>query len=80
MLAGGPGAESRQTIGVVIFTSLLLTTVLTLSVAPVAYGALGRFTDTPNAVARQLEKEQAKYTDNDTEGEYAAAALRSQCT
>ena len=80
MLAGGPGAESRQTIGVVIFTGLLLATVLTLFVVPVVYGALGRFTDTPNAVARRLEKEQTKYTSDETKDEYAAASLRSQRT
>ena len=61
MLASGPGAESRRTIGVVIFAGLILATVLTLFVVPVVYGVLGRFTGTPNAVARRLERERERH-------------------
>ena len=60
MLASGPGAESRRTIGVVIFSGLILATVLTLFVVPVVYGVLGRFTGTPNEVARRLERERER--------------------
>lgn len=57
MLASGPGAESGRTIGVVISAGLILAPLLTLFVVPVVYGALGRFSGTPNAVARRLERE-----------------------
>ena len=57
VLASGPGAESRITIGVVIFTGVLVATLFTLFVVPAAYAAAGRFTKTPNWVSRQIEKQ-----------------------
>lgn len=57
MLASGPGAESRITIGVVIFTGVTVATLFTLFVIPVTYSVLGRFTRTPNWMARRLEAE-----------------------
>lgn len=57
VLASGPGSESRITIGVVIFTGVMVATLFTLFVIPMAYGVLGRFTKTPNWVSRQLEAE-----------------------
>lgn len=57
MLASGPGAESRITIGVVIFTGVTVATLFTLFVIPVAYSVLGRFTKTPNWMTRRLETE-----------------------
>lgn len=51
----GAGAESRMTIGVVIFFGLLLATMLTLFVVPVFYDLLARFTKSPEATARQIE-------------------------
>ncbi len=67
MLASGPGAESRRTIGVVLFAGLVLATLLTLFVVPIVYGMLGRHTSTPNSVSRRLERERAAAED-DTAG------------
>ncbi|TGY89627.1 efflux RND transporter permease subunit [Marinicauda algicola] len=57
VVASGPGAESRITIGVVIFTGVMVATLFTLFVIPAAYAVLGRYTKTPNWVSRKLEKE-----------------------
>jgi multidrug efflux pump len=52
---GGPGAGSRKTIGVVIFTGAIFATLLTLFVVPVFYNLLARFTKSPEWTARQIE-------------------------
>ncbi len=57
VLASGPGAESRITIGVVIFTGVMVATLFTLFVVPAAYAAAGKYTKTPNWMTRRLEKE-----------------------
>ncbi|WP_429910871.1 efflux RND transporter permease subunit [Glycocaulis sp.] len=57
VMAYGPGSESRITIGVVIFTGVLVATLFTLFVVPTAYAVFGKYTKTPNWVSRQLEKE-----------------------
>jgi multidrug efflux pump len=57
VIATGPGAETRVTIGLVIFTGVMVATLFTLFVVPAVYGVLGRYTKTPNWVSRQLEKE-----------------------
>ncbi|NWG53760.1 MAG: efflux RND transporter permease subunit [Hydrogenophilaceae bacterium] len=55
LIAGhGAGAESRLTIGVVIFFGLLVATMLTLFVVPVFYDLLARFTRSPEATAREI--------------------------
>ena len=51
----GAGAESRMTIGVVIFFGLLVATLLTLFVVPVFYDLLARYTKSPEATARAIE-------------------------
>lgn len=56
ILSTGPGAESRWTIGVVIFSGVLVATLFTLIVIPSAYAVLGRYTRTPNWTTRQLER------------------------
>lgn len=68
MLASGPGAESRITIGVVIFTGVTVATLFTLFVIPVAYSVLGRFTKTPNWMAGRLEAEAADAGDEPVAG------------
>jgi multidrug efflux pump len=55
IMAQGPGANSRQTIGVVIASGAVFSTVLTLFVVPVFYNLLGRFTKSPEWTARQIE-------------------------
>ncbi len=57
VIAAGPGSEIRASIGIVIFTGVLVATLFTLFVVPAAYAALGRFTKTPNWVSKQLAKE-----------------------
>jgi multidrug efflux pump len=56
MMADGAGAESRQTIGVVIVFGVTFATMLTLFVVPVFYDLVARFTRSPEAVARDIER------------------------
>ena len=58
----GAGAGSRQTIGVVIFSGAMFATLLTLFVVPVIYGALARFTKSPEYTARKIEEWEAQET------------------
>ncbi|MBW3616326.1 MAG: efflux RND transporter permease subunit [Proteobacteria bacterium] len=60
----GAGAESRQTIGVVIFTGAIFSTLLTLFVVPVMYGLLARFTKSPEWTSRQIEAYEADHGAN----------------
>jgi multidrug efflux pump len=55
VLASGAGAESRFTIGVVIISGVVLSTVLTLFLVPLTYSLLARFTSTSNRIDRQIE-------------------------
>jgi len=50
----GAGAESRVTIGTVVFFGLLAATLLTLFVVPVFYDLLARFTKSPETTAKQI--------------------------
>ncbi len=56
----GAGAGSRQTIGVVIFMGAIFATTLTLFVVPVIYGALARFTRSPEYTTRKIEAWEAQ--------------------
>lgn len=55
VLASGAGAESRFTIGVVIISGVVLSTVLTLFLVPLAYSLLARFTSASNRIEREIE-------------------------
>jgi multidrug efflux pump len=55
IISSGAGAESRETIGVVIVFGVLVSTALTLLVVPVAYELLARWTGSPEARAREIE-------------------------
>ncbi|MDG1286892.1 MAG: efflux RND transporter permease subunit [Rickettsiales bacterium] len=57
VLAFGPGAETRAAIGIVILFGAIAATLFTLFAVPVAYQFLARFTSSPEATARKLEKE-----------------------
>jgi len=59
MLASGPGAESREVIGVVIFFGVAFSTLLTLYIIPMAYYWLARNTGSPLAVTNELQKQSA---------------------
>jgi multidrug efflux pump len=56
LFSTGPGAESRFTLGVVIFSGVTVATVLTLFVVPAAYRLLARRTGSPGAVAAELAR------------------------
>jgi multidrug efflux pump len=55
MLSHGAGAESRTTIGIVIFFGLMVATMLTLFVVPAFYDMLARYTKSPEATAKEIE-------------------------
>lgn len=56
ILAAGAGAESRRTIGVVIFSGVSFATLFTLFVVPVFYMILARRTTSPGHVAARLDE------------------------
>ncbi len=53
----GAGAETRMVIGVVVLAGVLVATLLTLFIVPVAYSLLARGTGSPGDVRRRLVKE-----------------------
>lgn len=53
--ATGAGSESRILLGVVIFSGVLMTTLMTLFVVPVMYKLIARNTNSPETVSRMLE-------------------------
>ncbi|OYX35305.1 MAG: multidrug transporter AcrB [Caulobacterales bacterium 32-69-10] len=55
VMAHGPGSNSRYTIGAVIISGSLFSTLLTLFIVPVMYELLARFTKSPEYTARQIE-------------------------
>src|SRR5690606_31555032 len=55
ILGHGAGAESRMTIGTVIFFGLGVATMLTLFVVPVFYDLLARYTKSPEATAKAID-------------------------
>jgi multidrug efflux pump len=59
MLWQGAGSESRFAIGIVIFSGVIFSTLLTLFVVPAFYNLLARFTRSPNAVAQEIERLEA---------------------
>lgn len=58
LMASGAGAESRQAIGLVVFSGVALATLMTLLVVPLTYNLLARNTGSPETVSRQLEEQQ----------------------
>ncbi|SFX25354.1 efflux RND transporter permease subunit [Marinospirillum alkaliphilum] len=58
LLATGAGSESRQAIGLVVFSGVALATLLTLLVVPLTYNLLARHTGSPETVSRLLEQQQ----------------------
>jgi multidrug efflux pump len=64
ILATGAGSESRVLLGTVIFSGVLMTTLMTLFIVPVVYDLLAKNTGSPERVSRLLNKLQNKYTDS----------------
>ncbi|MDQ3268644.1 MAG: efflux RND transporter permease subunit [Pseudomonadota bacterium] len=56
VLAGGPGSASRGTIGVVVIFGVSFSTLLSLFVVPAFYVLRARYTRSPEAVSRELER------------------------
>jgi multidrug efflux pump len=54
LLASGAGAEVRYVLGVVIFSGVLLSTLITLYVLPVLYLKLARNSSTPGKVTARI--------------------------
>lgn len=61
ILATGAGAESRITLGIVIFSGVLMATVLTLFVVPVFYNLLAKGTGSPGEITDRLKSLQVKF-------------------
>lgn len=57
VLAQGAGAETRFVIGVVVLSGIVLATMFTLLVIPVAYSLFARNSSSPESVSRELAKE-----------------------
>ncbi len=60
LFATGAGASSRITIGVTIVFGVMLSTALSLFVVPAIYLRLARYTGSPEAVSRELERQGAE--------------------
>jgi multidrug efflux pump len=56
LVATGAGAESRQAIGVVVFYGVMISVFMTLLVVPAVYAIVARNTQSPETVAKMLEK------------------------
>jgi len=56
MMAAGAGAESRRTIGAVVFFGVTVSVFLTLFLIPSVYALLARRTESPEAVSRLVER------------------------
>ncbi len=61
IMATGAGSESRILLGTVIFSGVLMTTLMTLFVVPVVYNLIARNTGSPETVSLLLAKLQNKY-------------------
>ena len=60
LVATGPGAGSRMTIGIVIFLGVLIATFMTLFIVPMFYSLLARRTGSPGRIARLLTDYETK--------------------
>ncbi len=70
IISTGAGAETRAVLGVVVFAGVLVSTVLTLFIVPMAYSLLARNTGSPEAVSRKL----AELGATDTEAKSATVS------
>ena len=60
VVAGGPGSASRGTIGIVVIFGVTVSTFLSLFVVPAFYSLLAPYTRSPEAVARELARQEAE--------------------
>jgi multidrug efflux pump len=64
-MAVGAGAESRETIGVVIIGGVLFSTFLSLGIVPVFYLLLARFSQPSHAISQKLSRLEDTYQNKD---------------
>jgi multidrug efflux pump len=57
VLSSGAGSEARTVIGVVVIAGVLVATSLTLVIIPCAYRVMARRTASPQATAREVERQ-----------------------
>jgi len=55
VIASGAGAASREAIGIVIFSGMLVATAFTLFIIPTAYSVIARRTGSPLALAHEMD-------------------------
>ena len=67
LLATGAGAESRQSIGVVVFYGVVISVFLTLVVVPAVYLIVARNTRSPQAISRMIDKLRASVVAREAE-------------
>jgi multidrug efflux pump len=63
MLASGAGAEARQAIGVSVFYGVIISVVLTLAVVPAVYTLVAKNTQSPQTIAKLIERLRGSTTD-----------------
>ncbi len=63
MFSNGAGAETREVIGIVVFYGVLLSTVFTLFIVPIAYNLIARKTHSPNHIQKLLSGFEKKYNE-----------------
>ena len=57
ILGSGPGAETRQVIGIVVFSGVTAAAVFTLFVVPVAYRLIAKSAGSPKATSQRLDQQ-----------------------
>jgi multidrug efflux pump len=62
VVSSGAGSETRFVIGIVVISGVLVATLFTLFLVPVAYSLLARNTGSPGDVARKLNEEQVRFS------------------
>ncbi len=62
VMASGAGAEGRVAIGLIVLFGVTIATLTTLLVVPGAYGFIARFTGSPGARTRELDRQLAEPT------------------
>jgi multidrug efflux pump len=67
LLASGAGAESRQSIGVVVFYGVVISVFMTLAVVPAVYLIVARNTRSPQAISKMIDKLRASVVARDAE-------------
>jgi len=65
IFGSGPGAETRQVIGVVVFSGVTVATLFTLFIVPVVYKLISGDSASPLATSRELDAALEENPDSD---------------